>query len=280
MNLISFIADKRKICREINKDEGVVHMILCHIYGIEPSSLYLRYYEEINDSNIKLFDTYFLPFISDLYPIQYLMGYTYFYGLKIEVNPNVLIPRSETEELVDLVLKDNIDKDNLVIADIGTGSGAIALSLKSKRKNDKIFACDISMQALNVAKKNAKNLDLKLEFIQGNLLDELISKNIKVDIIVSNPPYIAEDDLEVADMVKKYEPNLALFAKENGLACYKEILEKCSKVLNKNGKIYFEIGYKQKDDILQIISSLYPNSKVEVFKDIYQNDRMIKIEFN
>ena len=280
MNLISFIADKRKICREINKDEGVVHMILCHIYGIEPSSLYLRYYEEINDSNIKLFDTYFLPFISDLYPIQYLMGYTYFYGLKIEVNPNVLIPRSETEELVDLVLKDNIDKDNLVIADIGTGSGAIALSLKSKRKNDKIFACDISMQALNVAKKNAKNLDLKLEFIQGNLLDELISKNIKVDIIVSNPPYIAEDDLEVADMVKKYEPNLALFAKENGLACYKEILEKCSKVLNKKGKIYFEIGYKQKDDILQIISSLYPNSKVEVFKDIYQNDRMIKIEFN
>jgi len=280
MNLISFIADKRKICREMNKDEGVVHMILCHIYGIEPSSLYLRYYEEINDSNIKLFDTYFLPFISDSYPIQYLMGYTYFYGLKIEVNPNVLIPRSETEELVDLVLKDNIDKDNLVIADIGTGSGAIALSLKSKRKNDKIFACDISMQALNVAKKNAKNLDLKLEFIQGNLLDELISKNIKVDIIVSNPPYIAEDDLEVADMVKKYEPNLALFAKENGLACYKEILEKCSKVLNKNGKIYFEIGYKQKDDILQIISSLYPNSKVEVFKDIYQNDRMIKIEFN
>ena len=118
MNIISFIADKRKICRESNKDEGVVHMILCHIYGIEPSSLYLHYYKEIDNDSISLFDTYFIPYINDTYPLQYLMGYTYFYGLKLDVNSNVLIPRSETEELVDKVLKDHKDHDkSLTIVD-------------------------------------------------------------------------------------------------------------------------------------------------------------------
>ena len=134
MNLISFIADKRKICRESNKDEGVVHMILCHIYGIEPSSLYLHYYKEIDNDSI------FIPYINDTYPLQYLMGYTYFYGLKLDVNSNVLIPRSETEELVDKVLKDHKDYDkSLTIVDVGTGSGAIALAIKKceKKINEK-----------------------------------------------------------------------------------------------------------------------------------------------
>lgn len=280
MNLISFIADKRKICRESNKDEGVVHMILCHIYGIEPSSLYLHYYKEIDNDSISLFDTYFIPYINDTYPLQYLMGYTYFYGLKLDVNSNVLIPRSETEELVDKVLKDHKDHDkSLTIVDVGTGSGAIALAIKNSRKNDKVIACDIFLGALKVAKDNAKRLDLDIEFKQSDLLSSLIKEEIKVDIIVSNPPYIAEDDEEVGELVKKYEPSLALYAKENGLACYKKILQDCKKVLNPNGKIYFEIGYKQKEDIFNLVKELSLNASVESFKDIYGNDRIIKISF-
>lgn len=278
MELISFIADKRKICRELNKDEGVVHMILCHIYDIEPSSLYLHYYKEINKDVINSFETYFTPYLNDSYPLQYLLGYTYFYGLKLEVNSNVLIPRSETEELVEKVLKDHQNiLDSLVIADIGTGSGAIALALKHNRKQDKVIACDISLSALEVAKRNAQRLGLELEFKQSNLLDTLIKENVKVDIIVSNPPYIAEDDIEVADLVKKHEPHLALYAKEQGLACYKEILEKCKKVLKPQGKIYFEIGYKQKDAIHKIVQDLDISSNIECYQDIYGNDRIIKI---
>lgn len=281
MNLISFIADKRKICRESNKDEGVVHMILCHIYGIEPSSLYLHYYKEIDNDSISLFDTYFIPYINDTYPLQYLMGYTYFFGLKLDVNSNVLIPRSETEELVDKVLKDHKDIDkSLTIVDVGTGSGAIALSLKSNRQNDQIIACDISSGALKVAASNAKKLNIEVEFLQSNLLTSLIEKDIKVDIIVSNPPYIAENDEEVGELVKKYEPSLALYAKENGLACYRKILEDCKKVLNPSGKIYFEIGYKQKEDIFRLVKELSLSANVECFKDIYGNDRIIKISFN
>lgn len=281
MNLISFIADKRKICRENNKDEGVVHMILSHIYGLEPSSLYLRYYQDIDEINITLFETYFSPYITNSYPIQYLMGYTYFYGLKLEVNSNVLIPRSETEELVDRFIKDHKEYTiPLVVADIGTGSGAIALSVKSNRNQDRIIASDISSAALEVAKRNAKNLNLEVEFIQGNLLDKLIEKNIKIDVILSNPPYIDENDNDVAEIVRKYEPSIALFAKQEGLACYIEILNKCKEVLNPFGKIYFEIGYKQKESIINMVNAMYPSANVVCYKDIYDNDRIIKIVFN
>ncbi len=281
MNLISFIADKRKICRENNKDEGVVHMILSHIYGIEPSSLYLHYYQEIDETNIALFETFFSPYITDSYPLQYLMGYTYFYGLKLEVDSNVLIPRSETEELVDRFIKEHKEYTMpLTIADIGTGSGAIALSIKNNRKQDRVIACDISNNALNVARRNAENLHLEIEFYQGNLLDKLIEKNIKVDVILANPPYIDKNDNEVAEIVKKYEPEIALFAKQNGLACYIEILNKCKQILNPFGKIYFEIGYKQKESIINIVNGMYPNASIICYKDIYENDRIIKVIFN
>lgn len=281
MNLISFIADKRKICKEKNKDEGVVHMILCHIYGIEPSSLYLHYYKEIDNNVINNFDTYFVPYINETYPLQYLMGYTYFYGLKISVTPSVLIPRSETEELVDLVIKDHKNnEEKLTICDIGTGSGAIALAIKSQRINDEVIACDISKDALSVAIENSNNLNLNIEFKESDLLDQLIKENKKVDIIVSNPPYISYQDDEIDELVKKFEPSLALYAKEDGLACYHQILRDCKKVLKPYGKIYFEIGYKQKDGILNLVKELNLNAQVESYKDIYGNDRIIKIIFN
>lgn len=208
-------------------------------------------------------------------PVQYIVGNVQFFDLLLDVNPNVLIPRFETEELVDRLIKyiNKYFKNDIKILDIGTGSGCIALALKSKLNNAKVDACDISAEALNVARMNAKKNNLSVNFIESDLFKNIDSR---YDVIVSNPPYIAENE-EIMDIVFKNEPHLALFANNNGLYFYEEILKSASNYLNKKNIIAFEIGEKQSEEVKNIALKYFPNSKVALEKDLQNRDRFVFI---
>ncbi len=205
-------------------------------------------------------------------PVQYIVGNVEFYGCIIEVNENVLIPRFETEELVDRVIKKLKSKKNLDIVDLGTGSGCIAISL-AKNLNSNVDAVDISKDALEVAKKNAINNKVNINFYLGDMLNPL---NKKYDLIISNPPYIAYDE-EIMELVKNNEPHLALYADNNGLYYYEQILKNVNKYLKDEYLIAFEIGYKQAKEI-ELLANTYLSCKVTIEKDLSGKDRYIFIE--
>ena len=200
-------------------------------------------------------------------PVQYIVGNVDFYGINLKVNPNVLIPRFETEELVEKVIKYASCFDNPKIVDVGTGSGAIAIALKKKIKCE-VFATDISSEALEVAKENAALNETEIEFKCGNLLEPLLGK---VDIIVSNPPYIAYDE-EIMNIVKNNEPHIALYADNNGLYYYEEILKNAKKYLNEKYLIAFEIGESQ-GDALRLLAKKYLNKEAIIERDMQGRDR-------
>ena len=208
-------------------------------------------------------------------PAQYIIGYAEFFGMQLKVDERVLIPRPETEELVELILAEN-PKDNLKVLDIGTGSGAIALALAKNRPDWTITAADISQDALDLAMENADNLGLTLFFIKSNCFSEISSK---YDIIVSNPPYISRvDEAEVGLNVIHSEPHLALFADEDGLAIYRRIAEEAKDYLNDGGKIYLEIGYKQGQSVPALFKENFPEKRVRTLKDQFGQDRMVVID--
>lgn len=206
-------------------------------------------------------------------PVQYIVGDVDFYGNIIKVNKNVLIPRRETEELAEKVLKRIQVFDKPVIADVGTGSGAIAITL-AKKLNTLVYASDISLKALEVAKENVAINKANVTFFEGDMLKPYIKNNIKLDVIVSNPPYIKEDE-KIEDIVKNNEPHLALYAKNNGLEFYDSILKNASYVLKDKYLIAFEIGMDQGRNIEALAKKYLSNSIVEIEKDLSGKDRFI-----
>lgn len=206
-------------------------------------------------------------------PVQYIVGDVDFYGNIIKVNKNVLIPRRETEELAEKILKRIQVFDNPVIADIGTGSGAIAITL-AKKLNTLVYASDISLKALEVAKENVTINKVDVSFFEGDMLKPYIKNNIKLDVIVSNPPYIKKDE-KIEDIVKNNEPHLALYAKNNGLEFYDSILKNASYVLKDKYLIAFEIGMDQGKNIEALAKKYLSNSIVEIEKDLSGKDRFI-----
>ena len=206
-------------------------------------------------------------------PVQYIVGNVNFYGYELDVDERVLIPRRETEELIEEVIKRSNKFDNPTIIDVGTGSGAIAISL-SKELNYHVFASDISFDALDVAKKNILKNSANVSLFQGNMLEPYIKNNLKVDIIVSNPPYISHYE-QIEEIVKNNEPHIALYADNNGLKYYEEILKNADKVLNDKYLIAFEIGESQANEIKKIANKYLCNAKVEIKKDLSQKDRML-----
>lgn len=207
-------------------------------------------------------------------PIQYLIGNVDFYNTKIYVNQNVLIPRFETETLVDKVLK-LIKRLNIVepkILDLCTGSGCIAISL-SKKLNIEIDASDISEKALLVAKSNNNVNYTKVNFIKSDLLENI---NRKYDVIITNPPYISQEE-KISPIVKKNEPNLALFSEENGLKHIKTIIKTSSKNLNKKSILAIEIGKTQGNYLIKYSKKIYPNAKIYIEKDLNERDRFLFI---
>tara|TARA_R110001583_G_scaffold166524_2_gene319283 strand:+ start:327 stop:1181 length:855 start_codon:yes stop_codon:yes gene_type:complete len=217
-------------------------------------------------------------------PIQYIIGETEFFGLIFKVNENTLIPRPETEELVDWILKEGTDRAVNVL-DIGTGSGCIAIALAKNMPNAKVYALDISKAALKTAKLNADLNKVKIEFIEADILTighaELVSVSHKFDVIVSNPPYIQEKEKPLMKPnVLNNEPHLALFVKdENPLLFYEAITEFAIHNLTKNGQLFFEINeYLGRKMIRLLIDNNFKN--IELKQDILKKDRMIKAIVN
>jgi len=205
-------------------------------------------------------------------PVQYIVGDVDFYGNIIKVDKRVLIPRFETEGLVEIALN-YLTNTNLDVVDLGTGSGCISITLKKKLPNINIDAVDISLDALTLALENAKLNSVDINFIEGDMLKPL---NKKYDCIISNPPYIAYDE-EVMDIVKNNEPNNALYADNEGLYFYEEILKNAKKYLKDKYYIFFEMGYKQGEQIKNIALK-YLDCIVEVKKDLQGFDRYIIIK--
>ena len=212
-------------------------------------------------------------------PIQYLLGKTSFYGLDFEVNENVLIPRPETEELVEWILesqKSKVKSQKSKILDIGTGSGCIAISLAKNLSEASVSAIDVSEKALATAKRNAAINDVNVTFIEKNILE---AENLEqqFDIIVSNPPYVRNlEKEEIKKNVLDYEPHLALFVEDNdALIFYRKIAALAQKNLSPNGQLYFEINQYLGVEMKDLLEKM--NFKnIELRKDIYGNDRMIK----
>ena len=208
-------------------------------------------------------------------PLQYVIGNVNFFGYEFDVNKDVLIPRFETEELVDRIIKfiNNKFSSAEKVIDLGCGSGAIGITLKKKIPNLDITCLDISDQALVVAQKNANKLDVEITFVKGDMLSNI---DEKYDVIVSNPPYIAENE-EIEDIVKDNEPHLALYAGVDGLDCYRKIFKDAKKVLNDKFLIALEIGCTQKEAIIKLANETFENVYIECFKDMSLKDRIIFI---
>jgi len=212
-------------------------------------------------------------------PIQYITGEAWFYGLQFEVNENTLIPRPETEELVEWIIesqKSKVQSQKLEILDIGTGSGCIPISLKVNLPQANVSAIDVSEQALEVAKRNAQSNKVEINFIQTNIL-EVEDLNQHFDIIVSNPPYVRNlEKQEIKKNVLEYEPHLALFVEDtDALLFYRKIAQLALINLTPNGLLFFEINQYLGKESVELLQNLgFKN--IELKKDMYGNDRMIK----
>lgn len=209
-------------------------------------------------------------------PLQYIVGDTEFYGLTFKVNKNVLIPRPETEELVEKTLqfmKQKFPNQSINILDIGTGSGCISITLKHQLPSATVSAIDISKEALSVAKENAKLNNVEVNFLESNIFSNITDK---YDLIISNPPYIREDE-PIMDIVKNNEPHLALYAPNNGLYFYEEITKQASKYLNNKFIIAYEIGEQQGSDVVALAKKYFPKAKILLEKDLRNFDRFVFI---
>lgn len=265
-----------------NKDVNVAKVLFYHLAKKEPHELYLMYDQEVDD---ELKDQ-FLAGMEEYYngrPIQYIKGVETFFGRDFKVNEDVLIPRYETEELVENILYriDDYftDYDTITLCDVGTGSGAIATSLALEEARLKVYATDISKKAIDVAKENAENLNADIEFMVGDMLEPLIDNNIKVDIFVSNPPYIPQNQ-EIEAMVKDNEPHVALFGGDDGLYFYRKIFQEVRSLLNDRALLALEMGFDQRELMEEALQKYFPNDPHEIIKDVNGKDRMLFIYHN
>ena len=267
---------------EGDRDSNVPKVLFFHLAKKEPHQLYLMMDEEVEENLLKEFEAAMALYLKG-YPVQYIKGVETFFGRDFKVNENVLIPRYETEELVENILyaiDDYFDDyTSIDLCDVGTGSGAIAISLKCEEERLNVVATDISEEALVVARENAKNLEADVAFYQGDMLQPLIDRNIKVDIFVSNPPYIpAEQDIEA--VVKDNEPHVALFGGKDGLYFYRKIFERATEVLKDRAILAFEMGFDQKEDMAKEVEHYFPNTPFEILQDMNGKDRMLFIYYN
>lgn len=259
-----------KIKDILEKNNNDLIIALTYLLNTKKNLLFLDQ-EKVLDKNIEEEILKIQDKINKGYPLQYAIGKWNFYGLDLLVDKRALIPRYETEILVDLIINDN--SNNKKILDIGTGSGAISLALSKNLKDSKIIGVDISKNAIDLANENKIKLNINnVEFKESDIFSNIEEK---FDIIVSNPPYINKEDFEKLDKKLYYEPQNALYGGEDGLYFYKKIIKNAKNFLNKNGKIYLEIGYNQKDSISNLLEE-YGYKQIKSYKDFNDFDRIIK----
>ena len=258
--------------KHIHKSQA--EMLLAILLNVNSLELLLMLDKVIDEETIKKYQEQVLM-VKNNYPIQYVIGNVDFYGNKFIVNKNVLIPRFETEELVENTIK--LIKEMFTypvnIIDLGCGSGCIGLSLKKKLDNVSVTLLDISDKALEVAKENANNLNCDVNFILSDMWDNV---NDKYDVIISNPPYIKTNE-EIEKIVYDNEPHLALFGGIDGLDLYRKIKNGLLAHVNNRFLVAFEIGDEQKDDIVSLFSDI-PNIEIITKKDLSGRDRMVFIK--
>lgn len=255
--------------------------LLLELSEMESHNLYYEYDNEIDEELNERFQAALKRLLSQE-PLQHILGYEYFYGYKFKVNEDVLIPRPETEELVANVLADYDEYfhgQKVCVIDVGSGSGAIAISLKKEEENLEILASDISEKAVAVAKENAQRLDADVTFLVGDMLEPFIDHHIKVDILVSNPPYIPVEE-QMEKSVVDFEPHVALFGGEDGLKFYRMIFENAHKIIKDKAILAFEMGYDQKEAMEEEARKYFPKDRMETVVDLNGKNRMFFIYHN
>ncbi len=266
---------------EADRGEQAALLYLLELTNMEAHNLYMEYEQEVDEQIEKEFEQGLQRLLVGE-PLGHVLGFEWFYGYRFKVNEDVLIPRPETEELVANVLAsydEVFGEKQVIVADVGTGSGAIAISLKKEEPNLHVLASDISEKAVMVAKENAQNNEAIVSFVVGDMLQPLIDRNIKLDILVSNPPYIPNEEV-MEHSVVDYEPHVALFGGEDGLKFYRSIFENAHKVLKEKAFMAFEMGYNQKENLTALAREYFPDAKIEVLKDLSGKNRMLFIYLN
>ena len=266
------------LLRRQGKEESLARFLLMYILDENSQEFTNNISEQLTKEKEELYFSLIDKHIEKNVPLSHLAGFEYFYDRKFKVTKDVLSPRMETEELIYKVIEyiKSINKNNIKILDLCTGSGIIGITLRKELgfKSLEVVASDISEEALKVAKENAIMNEAEVKFIQSDIFEDI---NEKFDIIVSNPPYIAYNDkITMEENVLNYDPHLALFAEEDGMYFYREIVENSKEYLNKDGMIFFEIGYDQREKILKLANE--NEFKAEVYKDINGRDRMAILE--
>ena len=274
MNRRQAITKACLLLRRQGKEESLARFLLMYMLDESPQLFSNNLSEQLSKDKQDKYFSLIEKHIKEDVPLSHLVGFEYFYDRKYKVTKDVLSPRMETEELIYKVIEyvKATNKNNLKILDLCTGSGIIAITLKKELENIflEIVASDISDAALKVAKENAIMNEAEVKFIQSDIFENI---NEKFDIIVSNPPYIAYNDkITMEDNVLNYDPHLALFAEEDGMYFYREIVENAKEYLEEDGIVFFEIGYDQREKILKLAND--NGFKAEVYKDINGRDRM------
>ena len=268
------------LLRRQDKEESLAKFLLMYMLDETAEQFSNKLSEELSVEQENRYFDLINKNINEDTPLSHLVGFDYFYDRKFKVTKDVLSPRMETEELIYKVLEyiKKSKKDSFRILDLCTGSGIIAITLKKEivEKYTEIVASDISEKALSIAIENADNNNANITFIKSDLFDNISGK---FDLIISNPPYISyKDKITIKDSVLNYDPHLALFAEEDGIYFYRKIIENAVHYLSKDGVIFFEIGYDQKEKILELGKN--NNFITTVYKDINDRDRIAKLIYD
>lgn len=268
------------LLRRQDKEESLAKFLLMYMLDETTEQFSNMLSEELSVEQENRYFDLINKNINEDTPLSHLVGFDYFYDRKFKVTKDVLSPRMETEELIYKVLEyiKKSKKDSFRILDLCTGSGIIAITLKKEivEKYTEIVASDISEKALSIAIENANNNNANITFIKSDLFDNISGK---FDLIISNPPYISyKDKITIKDSVLNYDPHLALFAEEDGIYFYRKIIENAVHYLSKDGVIFFEIGYDQKEKILELGKN--NNFITTVYKDINDRDRIAKLIYD